>query len=62
MNKRETILNIFMVAGYHNDKQTFMRVFVENRVSLQKANEQWRIGVAQKKNGMKCTCYECNRV
>ena len=61
MNSREVDLSIARVAGYHDDKRRFTRLVVESRVRKQLIDEQWRAGIAQKNNGMKCSCIECKR-
>lgn len=58
MNRKDA-LAYMRIAGYHNDHKTFTRLLVENRVSLQSANEAWRSGVAAKQGGMKCECPGC---
>lgn len=46
-------------AGYHNDSGAFTRIFIENRISRDKALEAWRQGVNAKTNGVKCSCKDC---
>lgn len=42
---RAKALQAMTAAGARGDKAAFTRLVVENRVSLQKANEAWRKGV-----------------
>lgn len=59
--KRKHLITALRVAGCHQDRQTWMRVYVENRISLQVANEAWRSGVKAKENGMRCDCCRCQK-
>lgn len=60
MSKRETALAYARIAGYHNDKAAFTRLYVESKVRLELMNDAWRVGVKQKLAGVKCNCYQCN--
>ena len=44
LTKRETILRAMRAAGAANDRQTFTRLYVENRISLSAANAEWQAG------------------
>ena len=44
--KRKQVLACLKAAGATNDRQTWTRVYVENRVSFTVANQMWRDGVA----------------
>ena len=46
LTERERVLRAMKAAGAGNDKQTFTRLYVGNRISLAAANEAWRAGVA----------------
>jgi hypothetical protein len=43
---RKQVLAALKAAGASNDRQTWTRLYVENRVSLAVANQQWREGKA----------------
>ncbi|HEV2155428.1 hypothetical protein [Bradyrhizobium sp.] len=43
---RKQILAALKAAGAANDRQAWTRLYVENRVSLVAANQQWREGQA----------------
>jgi len=43
---RKQVLASLKAAGATNDRQAWTRLYVENRVSLQVANQQWRDGRA----------------
>jgi hypothetical protein len=58
---RKDRLVLMRVAGYHNDIARFTRLFVEGRISLEKANEEYRRGIAMKKGGVPCTCIDCQK-
>lgn len=59
--KRKDAINHIRIAGYHQDSASFVRLYVENRVSRQVANEAYANGVKQREAGIKCNCYECKR-
>ena len=61
MTKREQILVNLRVAGYHGDSFTFVRLYVENRISRPVADAAYRAGAAQKAGGMRCSCYACGK-
>ena len=42
--KRADAIKAIEAAGSAGDRQTFMRLYVENRISLPVANEAWRRG------------------
>lgn len=41
---RKQVLACLKVAGATDDRKTWMRLYVENRVSIAVANQQWREG------------------
>ena len=57
--KRSLILASLRVAGYHNDTKTWTRTYVENRVSIQVAKQQWHTGQDMRSKGVPCSCSEC---
>lgn len=59
--KRSVLLAALRVAGYHDDVRAWVRLYTENRVSRQVANEQWQLGKRMRSNGVRCSCYECNK-
>lgn len=56
---RKNALGWIRIAGYHNDTFSFVRLYVENRVSRASADQAWRNGVAAKRNGVPCSCRDC---
>lgn len=62
MTRRDQLLAIIRVAGYHNDSRTAIRVHVENR-SIGRAAylAAWGEGMAQRERGMPCACPQCKR-
>ncbi len=46
MSTRDKILRAMRAAGAAGDRQTFTRLYVENRISLEAANAEWRAGAA----------------
>jgi hypothetical protein len=61
VTKRETVLQLIKVAGYHADYRSATRLLVENPVSRKNYNLAWEAGVAAKRSGVPCNCYLCNR-
>ncbi len=57
--KRTDALAWIRIAGYHNDQKSFVRLYVENRVSRKSADEAWAKGVKAKESGMGCACHQC---
>lgn len=58
MTRKDALL-VCKVAGYHQDRATFTRVYIENRISRPAADEAWRSGMAAKRAGIPCVCAEC---
>lgn len=58
---RKHALTYMQIAGYHNDKARFTRLYIEQRVSLSSAREAFAKGQQLKAGGMPCTCYECQK-
>lgn len=59
MTKREKAIATLKVAGYHQDKSLFTKVYIENRLNIQVAQQAYEVGYKMKQNGMKCNCCEC---
>ena len=59
MSRRETMLTLARVAGYHDDAKTFTRLRIESRVSLPFLHEAWMAGQRAKAAGVKCPCRDC---
>jgi hypothetical protein len=57
---RDSLKVLIQTAGYHEDMQSFVRLYCENRISKPKADEYYRLGQAKKRNGIKCGCFRCN--
>jgi hypothetical protein len=60
-SRREVALTKLRVAGYHADSASFVRLYVEERVSYGVAKEQFRIGAQMHTAGTPCDCFECKR-
>jgi hypothetical protein len=58
---RKSALVALRVAGYHEDMATWVRVYVENRVSRTAADAEWSRGKAMKAAGVGCSCPDCKR-
>ncbi len=59
--KREVLTTLIRVAGYHDDRATFTRLYIENRISKPKADEAYRSGRQAKAAGVRCDCHECKQ-
>lgn len=57
---RALVLAYMRIAGYHDDRATFTRLYIENRIGRARANEAFRAGQAAKLRGVPCTCTTCN--
>ena len=58
---RATALTLLAVAGYHEDKTAFVRLYVENRISFANAQKAYASGKRARTNGVPCTCGECKK-
>jgi hypothetical protein len=58
---RKTALVVLRVAGYHDDMKTWMRAYVENRVSHAAAKTEWQRGKEMRAAGVACTCHDCKQ-
>ena len=56
---RKTLLVRLRVAGYHEDRRDWTRLYVEGRVSFHVARQEWDRGQAMRSAGVRCTCREC---
>lgn len=59
--KRKDALTYMRIAGYHGDRASFTRLFIENRVSRDAADAEFHRGGAMKKAGIPCACKTCNQ-
>ena len=57
--KRKDALILMRAAGFHQDRRTFTRVCIEARVSYTKATEEYQKGDQMRKDGVKCSCNDC---
>ena len=58
--KHKDALAWIRIAGFHDDKRAFTRLYVENRISFAVAQERFRAGAEARAAGVKCTCRDCN--
>jgi hypothetical protein len=58
MTRSMAIIHI-RVAGYHADRATFTRLYVENRVSYEAAKRAYGEGQRMRAVGVRCMCSEC---
>ena len=57
--KREHLLAHLRVAGYHEDRAAFTRLYIENRVSKKVADDAFNVGRTMRRNGVGCGCSDC---
>lgn len=57
--KRADAIAWIRIAGYHDDRAAFTRLYVENRVSYKAAQAAYANGRAQRAAGIGCTCHDC---
>lgn len=53
------VLAALRVAGYHEDKKAFTRLYVEKKIGMYDALYQYEAGKRMKAQGIQCTCKEC---
>jgi hypothetical protein len=53
------LTTLLRVAGYHEDRATFTRLYIENRISKKNADEAYRSGRQAKAAGVRCDCHDC---
>jgi hypothetical protein len=58
-SRREVVLSMLRVAGYHEDSASFTRLLIEERISRSVANEQFNNGRAMRSAGVRCDCHAC---
>jgi hypothetical protein len=61
MSKRDRALQCAKIAGYHEDRKTLTRLYIECRVNLHAMQAAFWAGQQAKKAGVKCGCYDCNK-
>lgn len=59
--KRKDALTTIRVAGYHGDQRTYLRTYTEHRISMAAAQAEYQRGQRMKKDGVPCSCQECNK-
>jgi len=60
--KRKDALILLRIAGYHSDERSYIRLYVENRLSRPAADAEWRRGTAMRAAGVRCTCTTCREI
>lgn len=61
ISKRASALVTCRVAGYHGDTRTFVRTYIENRISYGNAQKEWCKGERMKAEGIVCDCFTCKK-
>ena len=59
--KREQAIDLLRFAGYHGDRTSFTRLYIENRVSYAAAKQAYSQGEAAKSRGLGCGCNDCKK-
>lgn len=58
-NKRERALKWIRVHGYHDERASALRIWVENRMSRAEMERAYDEGRNLKTEGMPCACPKC---
>lgn len=59
--KRETLFVALQVAGFHGDRNAFAQLSMQNHISKENADEQFRIGKEKRFKGVACSCLSCEK-
>lgn len=59
--KRDVLLALLRVAGYHDDAREYTRLLIEERISKAAAREAYNIGRRAREVGVPCSCRECQQ-
>jgi len=57
--KRTDALIACRVAGYHEDRRTFVRIYSENRIRYRVAQAEYERGQSMRESGVPCHCFVC---
>ena len=56
---RKQAIALLRVAGYHDDRRAFTRLYVEHRISFTAAQDAFKAGARARGAGVPCACPEC---
>ena len=59
--KRKEALTAIRTAGYHGDIERAMHLYVKNWVGFRAYGREFEAGVAMRRNGVPCDCFECRK-
>ena len=59
MTRTEAITYI-RIAGQHNDRANFNRIYGETKLSFAEADAAYQDGQRQQREGIKCVCHLCS--
>ena len=59
MSKRENGLKWIRLHGYHDERASGLRVWLEHRISRAEFDRAWNEGRKLKEEGAPCTCSRC---
>jgi hypothetical protein len=59
---RTQAVKLIQFAGYHDDRATFTRLYIENGVSYENAKLAYARGRDARARGVKCGCNDCNKL
>lgn len=57
--KRADAMTYLTIAGFHEDRAAFTRLYIENKISYGSAKAAYEQGRAAKARGVRCTCIDC---
>ena len=56
---RDTAIILLKIAGYHDDNRSFVRLYVENHISITNARLAFDQGAKMRMMGVPCHCHQC---
>ena len=59
--KHKEVLTAIRAAGYHGDIERAMHLYVKNWVGFRAYGREFEAGVAMRRNGVPCDCFECSK-
>jgi hypothetical protein len=59
--KHKDVLTAIRAAGYHDDKERGILLYIKNWVSLRKYSREFEAGAEMRLNGATCDCVECRK-
>ena len=61
-NELQSVIILLKIAGYHDDVETFCRLYARYKVPMSEASLAYEQGGAMRKNGVPCHCHQCTEI